>query len=78
MDKQELLALLRREAYVSGAELGRRLGVSRAAVSKAVAALKKEGYEIDSVPNRGHRLVAEPDRLELAAIRSALGGHPVF
>ena len=76
MDKQELLALLRREAYVSGAELGRRLGVSRAAVSKAVAALKKEGYEIDSVPNRGHRLVAEPDRLELAAIRSALGGHP--
>lgn len=76
MDKQELLALLRREAYVSGAELGRRLGVSRAAVSKAVAGLKKEGYEIDSVPNRGHRLVAEPDRLELAAIRSALGGHP--
>lgn len=76
MDKQELLALLRREAYVSGAELGRRLGVSRAAVSKAVAALKKEGYEIDSVSNRGHRLVAEPDRLELAAIRSALGGHP--
>ena len=77
MDKQELLALLRREAYVSGAELGRRLGVSRAAVSKAVAALKKEGYEIDSVPNRGHRLVAEPDRLELAAIRSALGDHPL-
>ena len=76
MDKQELLALLRREAYVSGAELGQRLGVSRAAVSKAVAALKKEGYEIDSVPNRGHRLVAEPDRLELAAVRSALGGHP--
>ena len=76
MDKQELLALLRRETYVSGAELGQRLGVSRAAISKAVAGLKKEGYEIDSVPNRGHRLAAEPDRLDLKAIRSALGDHP--
>lgn len=76
MDKQELLALLRRETYVSGAELGQRLGVSRAAVSKAVAGLKKEGYEIDSVPNRGHRLAAEPDRLDLKALRSALGDHP--
>ena len=76
MNKQELLALLRRDGYVSGAELGRRLGVSRAAISKAVAALKKDGYEIDSVPNRGHRLAAEPDRLDPDAIRSALGDHP--
>lgn len=76
MDKQELLALLRREGYVSGAELGQRLGVSRAAISKAVAALKREGYEIDSVPNRGHRLAAEPDLLSRAGILAALGDHP--
>lgn len=76
MNKQELLSLLRRDGYVSGAELGQRLGVSRAAISKAVAALKREGYEIDSVPNRGHRLVTEADLLELAAIRAALGEHP--
>ena len=76
MEKQELLALLRRDSYVSGAELGRRLGVTRAAVSKAVAALKKEGYAIDSVPNRGHRLMAEPDLLTLEGILEALGSHP--
>ncbi|MBQ1411258.1 MAG: biotin--[Oscillospiraceae bacterium] len=76
MNKQELLALLRQDGYVSGAELGQRLGVTRAAISKAVAALKKEGYAIESIPNRGHRLVAEPDLLELAAIQTALGPHP--
>ena len=76
MNKQALLALLRRDGYVSGAELGQRLGVSRAAISKAVAALKREGYGIDSVPNRGHRLMAEPDLLTRAGILAALGAHP--
>ena len=50
MNKQELLALLRQGRWVSGAELGTRLGVTRAAVSKAVTALKREGCEIESVP----------------------------
>ena len=76
MDKQALIALLRSGDYVSGAELGVRLGVTRAAVSKAVAALKREGWQIDSVPNRGHRLAAEPDRLDRAALLAALGDHP--
>ena len=76
MDKHEIIELLRRGEYVSGAELGRSLGVTRAAVSKAVAALKREGYGIESVPNRGHRLTAEPDRLDRAAILAALGDHP--
>ena len=76
MDKQELISLLRSGDYVSGAELGARLGVTRAAVSKAVAALKREGWQIESVPNRGHRLAAEPDRLDRAALLAALGEHP--
>ena len=76
MDKQELISLLHSGDYVSGAELGRALGVTRAAVSKAVTALKREGYQIDSVPNRGHRLLAEPDRLSREAILEALGQHP--
>lgn len=76
MDKQALLALLRQGRYVSGAELGAALGVTRAAVSKAVTGLKREGYEIDSVPNRGHRLTAEPDRLTQAGVCAALGEHP--
>ena len=76
LDKHKIIELLQRGEYVSGAELGRSLGVTRAAVSKTVAALKKEGYEIESVPNRGHRLISEPDRLDRAAILAALGEHP--
>ena len=76
MDKHKIIELLQRGDYVSGAELGRSLGVTRAAVSKAIAALKREGWAIDSVPNRGHRLLEAPDRLDRAAILAALGDHP--
>ena len=41
---------------VSGEELSRRLGVSRTAVWKAVESLRQEGYEIQSVRNRGYTL----------------------
>ena len=57
MKKSELLNLLREGGYLSGAELGKRFGVSRAAVSKAMAGLKKEGYAITSTPNKVHTLL---------------------
>lgn len=56
--------------YVSGEELAARLGISRAAVWKHIAALKKGGYAIDGVRARGYRLVAAPTALSEAAIRS--------
>lgn len=56
--KAEILTLLREsDDYVSGQELCRRFGVTRSAVWKAVNQLKKEGYEIEAVQNRGYRLV---------------------
>lgn len=56
--KAEILALLREsDDYVSGQELCGRFGVTRSAVWKAVNQLKKEGYEIEAVQNRGYRLV---------------------
>ena len=52
--KAKILALLReREDYVSGQELCQRFGVSRTAVWKAMGQLKKEGYQIEAVQNRG-------------------------
>ena len=55
--KSEILALLRERAdYVSGQELCQRFGVSRTAVWKAIGQLKKEGYHIDAVQNRGYLL----------------------
>ncbi len=61
--KAEILALLRERAdYVSGQELCEIFGVSRTAVWKAVGQLRKEGYSIEAVQNKGYRLnFEEPD-----------------
>lgn len=57
MKKADILALLRESRdFVSGQELCERFGVSRTAVWKAVNQLKKEGYEIEAVQNRGYKL----------------------
>lgn len=57
--KAEILTLLRESGdYVSGQELCNRFGVTRAAIWKAIGQLKKEGYEIEAVQNRGYKLVA--------------------
>ncbi len=72
--REEVLTLLRREdAFLSGQELSRRLGLSRAAVWKAVDALRREGYEIEARTGLGYRLAAAPDALTAAEIRSFLG-----
>ncbi len=69
----ELLALLRAaDGFVSGEELSRKLGITRSAVWKAMKQLKQNGYQIDSVTNRGYRLVNVPDLLTPEEIGSAL------
>lgn len=79
MLQDEILSLLRSEAtaYRSGEEMSRQLGVSRAAVWKAVEALRRAGYEIVSAPNRGYRLAAAPDDLRSRELSAALSGHTV-
>lgn len=44
--------------FVSGEKLAARFGVSRAAVWKAVNALRKEAYEVEAVPKKGYRLIS--------------------
>lgn len=62
--KAEILAALREtDGYVSGQELCNKFGVSRTAVWKAINQLKKEGYEIEAVNNRGYHIVSTPDVL---------------
>ena len=64
MLRDEVLAILKSQKdFLSGAEISRRLGVSRMAVSNAVKALRAEGYEIDAATNRGYRLRRSADRL---------------
>lgn len=59
-------------AFVSGEDLARGLGLSRAAVAKAVAGLRKSGYAIESRPRMGHQLAERPDLLLPVAISAGL------
>lgn len=74
MSRKIILELLRgQEDFLSGEDLSRRLGLSRAAVWKAVDALRKEGYAIEARTGLGYRLTAAPDAMTEAEIRSFLG-----
>ena len=68
--REKILQLLKeQEDYVSGQDICGQLGVSRTAVWKNIKALKEAGYQIDSVNNRGYKLLAEPDKLSETGIR---------
>ena len=74
MSREKVLTLLReQEGYLSGEELSRELGLSRAAVWKAVEALRKDGYSIEARTGLGYRLTAAPDALTEREIRRFLG-----
>ena len=74
MSRQAVLALLReREGdFVSGGEIGRRLGLSRAAVWKAVEGLRQDGYTVEARTGLGYRLEAAPDAMTEPEIRRFL------
>ena len=78
MSKKEVLRFLteNQSEYISGEVLCRRLGITRAAVWKAVAALRKEGCRIEARPSQGYRLTAAPDTLTHDAILSFLPSFP--
>lgn len=73
MLKTDILTRLQNsDGFVSGQELCDELGVSRTAIWKAVNALKNQGFEIESVTNRGYRLMGATDVLSQSSIESAL------
>lgn len=72
MQKKILDILLNADDFISGQEISEQLGVSRQAVWKSINALKEKGYEIQSVTNRGYRLVSSPDYLNESSLKSLL------
>lgn len=71
--KEKILELLKTHTdYVSGQDICNQLGVSRTAVWKNINSLKEEGYQIDSVNNKGYKLLAEPDVIDEMRIREYL------
>ena len=74
MSREQVLQLLReQEGYLSGETLSRELSLSRAAVWKAVEALRKDGYSIEARTGLGYRLTGVPDALTEREIRRYLG-----
>ncbi|MCR5825942.1 MAG: biotin--[acetyl-CoA-carboxylase] ligase [Oscillospiraceae bacterium] len=74
MSKVQVLRLLQSsDDYVSGERISETLGITRAAVWKAVDALRRDGCEVDSKKSRGYRLISAPDRLGLTELRACLG-----
>ena len=72
MQKKILDILLNADDFISGQEISEKLGVSRQAVWKSINALKEKGYEIQSVTNRGYRLVSSPNYLNESSLKSLL------
>ncbi|MCB6201505.1 biotin--[acetyl-CoA-carboxylase] ligase [Extibacter muris] len=71
--KTEILKVLRESGgYVSGQQLCDSFGVSRTAVWKVIEQLKKEGYEIEAVRNKGYRLIESPDLMGQAELESLI------
>lgn len=75
MGKQEILEFLyeREGEYVSGGVMSEKLGVSRTAIWKHITALREQGYEIGSIPNKGYCLMGSPVLLEREKISVMLG-----
>lgn len=76
MTRDRVLTLLKEsgDRFCSGERMSQALGLSRAAVWKAVESLRQEGYVISSVPNRGYRLDGSPDRLSAGELAGELTG----
>lgn len=72
--KDKILQLLREntDSFVSGQSLSDKLGVSRTAIWKYINSLKEDGYEIESISKKGHRLISTPDILNYEEIKEHL------
>ncbi len=58
--------------FVSGQEISKKTGISRTAVWKHINTLKKQGYEIESVTNKGYKLSGTAGKISPARISDAL------
>lgn len=64
MDREQIVQMLARSGKcVSGEEISRAFGVTRAAVWKEMEALRQAGFPIQSVPRQGYRLTGAPPGL---------------
>lgn len=59
--RDKILHLLKDNEFVSGAHIAEKLDISRTAVWKQIKSLQRLGYKIESVKNKGYKLLHRPD-----------------
>ena len=72
--RDKILSLLEQNKteYLSGESMANSLGLSRNAVWKAINELRKQGYKIEAVSNKGYRLGTDNDIISKEGILSFL------
>jgi len=61
--KSKILEILEEKGdYVSGEEISKEIGISRAAVWKHIKKLRELGYEIESKTKEGYKLIKSPEK----------------
>ena len=79
MERDQVAALLAgAEGYLSGQEMSRVLGVTRAAVWKEIEALRGAGWPIESSTRKGYRLAGPPPALSAPYISARLSKDNLF
>lgn len=69
--KETLLLLLKEaDGFLSGEDIGRKLGISRTAVWKYIRALRQDGYQVEAVTNKGYHLVQGQDILTAESVQA--------
>eukprot|EP00831_Metopus_contortus_P050932 TRINITY_DN4279_c0_g1_i1.p1 TRINITY_DN4279_c0_g1~~TRINITY_DN4279_c0_g1_i1.p1 ORF type:complete len:386 (-),score=45.94 TRINITY_DN4279_c0_g1_i1:451-1608(-) len=68
MEDKILNLLQNTDNYISGEYLSSNLNVSRTAIWKHINNLKKKGYVIEGISNRGYKLISSPDLLTQSQI----------
>ncbi|WP_414046390.1 biotin--[acetyl-CoA-carboxylase] ligase [Macrococcus equi] len=61
--KQDILLFLleHKNEYLSGQKLANHFNISRTAIWKAIEGLKEQGFQFDSVKNKGYRIISLPN-----------------
>lgn len=75
--KEKLAELLEKSSgrFLSGSEIARELGVTRAGIWKCIRQLEDEGYLIEAVRNRGYRLSEQNDAVSASCIQEYLSDY---
>lgn len=78
--KEEVIKILeeKRGNYISGADIAKKLDVSRNSIWKAIKTLTNDGYQIKAISNKGYALSNDNDIISSASISKYLNNDTII